>query len=797
MVLAPAVLEKLPPSNVEAEQAVLGALLLDRDALVKISDFLRPDDFFRDSHQRVYGATLALLARNEPVDIVTVADELERRDELSVAGGLAYIHSLATVVPTAIHVEYYATIVRRTSLKRRLLSVAGRIGSLAYDDGLESDDAIAQGVELLAQLTRSSHANDVGIYSISDISEALHARYEAGMQPGVGTGWPSLDRLYRVRKGEWTVVSGYPQAGKALALDTLLPTPTGWTTMGDVSVGDQLLDDHGHVCRVTRATAVMLGRPCYRVTFSDGTVIVADAEHQWLTRDEAARQSATHARLSDRLADRPLRPHGVDQRDKRVYPSVKTTAQIAATLTVDGGRRRNHAVAVVEPLALRVSTPLPVPPYVLGAWLGDGRSEDGGLCAAEAEMIDLVEACGEVTTKWASKYAYNVVGLRTRLRSLGLLRNKHIPESYLRAGPADRLALLQGLMDTDGWVNPGSAQVEFTNTNVRLAEGVHELACTLGMKPTLSEGRALLNGNDCGPKYRVRFSATQCVFRLARKAALYQRPCKSTAYRTIVSCEPTETVPVKCLEVDSPSHLFLASRAFIPTHNSQWVDALVVNLARTHDWRFAVCSPENQPLDRHAAKWVQLVTEKPFRDGPTPRLDVYELVDAEAWLDEHFRFILPDEDALTIDGVLRLARVEHQRRPIDGLVIDPWNEFDHKRDRGQREDEYISDTLRKLRQFARRQNVHVWLVAHPTKVDRRDRLEDGSYPVPTLYDISGGAMWRNKTDFGVIVHRNVANPHDQRVQVHVQKVRFDENGEIGVAELLFDRVTGCYYERAA
>ncbi|MBV9121278.1 MAG: replicative DNA helicase, partial [Chloroflexi bacterium] len=140
MAIAPASLEKLPPSNVDAEQAVIGSLLLDRDALVKISGFLHPDDFFRDSHRLVYEAMLELYRRDEPVDIVTVADELERRDRLQPSGGLGYLHSLATVVPTAIHVEYYAQIVQRTSLKRRLIAVGGRIASIGYDDWLEVDD---------------------------------------------------------------------------------------------------------------------------------------------------------------------------------------------------------------------------------------------------------------------------------------------------------------------------------------------------------------------------------------------------------------------------------------------------------------------------------------------------------------------------------------------------------------------------------------------------------------------------------------------------------------------------------
>lgn len=169
MSIAPAALEILPPSSLDAEQAVIGALLLDRDALVKVGApplALNADDFFRDAHRAIYAAMLDLWRRAEPQDIVTVTDELERRGQLLGAGGVAYIHSLATVVPTAIHVEHYARIVQRTALRRRLISVAGRIAGLGYDDSTEVEAAVAEAVTLTMalgdrQTARGGHVRDI------------------------------------------------------------------------------------------------------------------------------------------------------------------------------------------------------------------------------------------------------------------------------------------------------------------------------------------------------------------------------------------------------------------------------------------------------------------------------------------------------------------------------------------------------------------------------------------------------------------------------------------------------------
>ena len=227
----------------------------------------------------------------------------------------------------------------------------------------------------------------------------------------------------------------------------------------------------------------------------------------------------------------------------------------------------------------------------------------------------------------------------------------------------------------------------------------------------------------------------------------------------------------------------------IPGHGKSAVlDWLLVGLAEKAGWRFAVCSPENQPLERHAAQLIQIRARKPFGAGPRQRITPEELREAREWLASRFWFILPTDDDFTIDGVLRRARAAVLRHGVRGVVIDPWNEIEHQRPATMTETEYIGQALTKIRNFARRHEIHVWIVAHPTKLVK-DR--DGQYPIPTLYDISGTANWRNKADMGVVVWRD---PTDESAptQVHIQKVRFRECGEVGMVKLYFDKATGRY-----
>ena len=227
----------------------------------------------------------------------------------------------------------------------------------------------------------------------------------------------------------------------------------------------------------------------------------------------------------------------------------------------------------------------------------------------------------------------------------------------------------------------------------------------------------------------------------------------------------------------------------IPGHGkSEFLDALTINLAAAHGWRFGVFSPENQPFSLHLAKLAEKYTGRPFNPGPTERMSRADMEAAMAWLNAHYTFILPE--APSIDAILDTARQLVLRKGLRGLVIDPWNEIEHARTAAQTETEYISLALSRIRQFARAHGVHVWLVAHPAKLFKE---ANGKYPVPTPYDVSGSAHWRNKADNCLAVWRDQM---DERgvVEIHVQKIRHKITGRIGRHELRYDPITGRYFD---
>lgn len=232
----------------------------------------------------------------------------------------------------------------------------------------------------------------------------------------------------------------------------------------------------------------------------------------------------------------------------------------------------------------------------------------------------------------------------------------------------------------------------------------------------------------------------------------------------------------------------------IPGHGkSSWLDGLLVNLASLHGWRFGLFSPENQPVERHFASLMEKKLKKPFSEGPTPRITEVEKNRTKRWLNDRFKVILPDEEngVWTLEAVLDLAKTLVYRYGIRGLVIDPWNELDHSRSSALNETSHISESLTKIRRFARLYDVHIWIVAHPTKLEKK---ANGKYPVATPYDISGGAHWRNKADNALSIYRNVGEADDDVCDIYVQKIRFKEVGRVGMTSIRSEKASGSYVD---
>ncbi|MEP9395138.1 replicative DNA helicase [Gordonia sp. VNK1] len=394
-----------PPQDLAAEQSVLGGMMLSKDAIADVVEKLRTQDFYRPNHQAVYEAILELYGKGEPADAVTVSAELERAGELRRVGGAPYLHTLISTVPTAANAGYYAEIVAEKAILRRLVEAGTRIVQFGYSgaDGQDVAEVVDRAQAEVYEVTERRTAEDYVpleelLQPTMDEIDSIASR--GGLSLGVPTGFADLDKLTNgLHPGQMIIVAARPGVGKALALDTPLPTPAGWTTMGRVAVGDELLDAHGRPTRVVAATEVMTERPCFEVEFSDGNVVVADAQHQWVV-------------------------------------DIDDATQVITTEDLQG-----HAGSAI----IRNTKPLELPrkrfaygPYTVAAL--------AGMAFDDPEIGMRIDAEGDVD-------------VMTLMADLG----GRVPHEYLRGSIAQRRALLAGLLDArasvdeDGWITVPAA----------------------------------------------------------------------------------------------------------------------------------------------------------------------------------------------------------------------------------------------------------------------------------------------------------------------------------------------------
>ncbi len=352
--------------------------------------------------------------------------------------------------------------------------------------------------------------------------------------------------------------------GKALSLDTPIPTPTGFTTMGNLQIGDYVLGRDGLPTKVTFVTSVQYNRSCYKITFEDGESVIADAEHQWQIKKTGFTNEVV-----------------LTTKDLLDYKRIRKDGK---------GTEYKYRVPIANALELPEKV-LSIDPYALGLWLGDGSTNKPNFTVSsdDLNMYDcLVPLFGKYKTRadkrspknldisFAGERGKNNSVLRDQLIKAGVFHNKHIPTEFLRASKEQRLSLLQGLMDTDGYVSI-DGQCEFVQKRIEFADGFCDLLGSLGIKYCRTTKTPVCNGKECDPVERVIFYTDKTLpcFRLKRKYdRLKDNLNKRMLYKSIIKIEPVESVPVKCITVDNKDSLYLCGKRYTTTHNTALAAAL-------------------------------------------------------------------------------------------------------------------------------------------------------------------------------------------------------------------------------
>jgi replicative DNA helicase len=812
---------RVPPHNLEAEESLLGAMLLSGDAIAAaVNIHVSADDFYKPVHGHIYDAICTLYAQGEPVDPVTVAEELRRADLHDLVGGLPALLSLEARTPATSNAARYARIVEDHALLRRLIGVAGEIAELGYD--LPNDVAMAvDRAEAMVYEVAQRRVTDslVDIRSLLEKSlDHIEALYERGESiTGVPTGYTDLDELLAgLQPSNLVIVGARPSMGKALALDTPIPTPDAWTTMADITLGSEVFDEHGRPCRVTYVSPIFTDHDCYEVTFDDGSKLVADAEHQWFAYDFPAWKS--HRALTDRLAKGPCAHPTLarDQSARKRHPRVVTTQQMH-----DEGVRppRDERPNWYLPLAAPIECPdadLPVDPYVLGCWLGDGSTSSALMWLGEEDaphfLAEFTAAgyplvprpnkgplCHAVspvagTGRWQG-YRGPLRVLARELQEVGLLggAEKHIPPEYLRSSVKQRVALLQGLLDTVGTVDKVTGTVTLSLANWHLLDQARELVCSLGHKPgRVREKKIPLPDGRYAVAWLFAWTPLDPVFRLSRKAELLaskrsgRRNGKYTR-RAVTEIRRVDSVRTRCIAVDSPNHLYLAGESMIPTHNTSMGLGMASHAALHANKSVLVFSLEMSHLEltQRLLCAEARVDAGRLRTGRLQEPDWPKISHAVGRLGEANIFI-DDNPHLTVMEIRAKARRLKSRHGELGLIVVDYLQLMTGRPDAENRQVEVSEISRGLKILARELECPVVALSQLSR-----GLETRADKRPMLADLRESGSLEQDADVVLFIYRDeIYNPESAdrgTAEIIVAKHR---NGPTGSVHLAFvDRYT--------
>lgn len=595
------------------------------------------------------------------------------------------------------------------AVRESLLEVECSVTIYESAHGKDVTDHLDAGLELSALIETSPEEEDrTESYGI-DVLDAVERKFEE----------KSFVIPNTLARGDRLLITGFEGHGKLCKLSTPLWTTDGWTTMGDIRVGQQVPDINGVLCNVVAKSEIDHEEQAYIVKFHDGSEVEVGERHQWITWTLEAREASARRR-------KKLAAGGSDYIPKHL-PSTVTTAHIRDTLMARDGHVKNHAIRVAGALELP-EVALPFPAYTLGAWLGDGTTEGGHftLGTRDVAITDGLDADGlewhYVNRDSRPDVRYvRLHGGTTTLSEVGVLGNKHIPEVYLRGSIDQRKALLAGLCDTDGYCDSrgtdvkgrgaGATEVEYSTVSEAIADGVVELLRGLGISPRVYKGEAKLNGRVTGPKWRIIFQSDFNPFRHAGFKRDRWRPLQTerALYRYIESVEPVQNTGMQCIQVDSPSRTYLAGKEMIPTHNSTLLRQFAVQVAAgIHPWTGAKFDPqkvlvidvENHP-DQTLESWQNLVGLAARHDAPIQRgqLVILEQWDSElnltgeegaSWLIERIHAYKPDmvvmgplynmsdRDLKDDETVRKIKKVVNEARGICGTAFVMEHHAPHK-----------------------------------------------------------------------------------------------------------------------
>jgi replicative DNA helicase len=711
-----------PPAAPEIEASVLGAMLIEKEAVPKALELLTPSSFYLKAHRLIFEAMVSLFESSEPIDTVTLYEELKKREQIEDVGGAVYLSKLSQNISSAANIEFHAKIILEKEILRGLISSSHEIARAAYsgtDDAFEILDRAERKIFEITEshLKTSFKSMDRAVREALEYIEAIHS--SSTQKFSVPTGFYELDEMLGgLQKSDLVIIAARPSMGKCLGKGTkVLMYDGSLKAVENISVGELLMGDDSmprKVLSLARGREMM-----YWIRQKHGIDYRVNESHILsLKRSRNEGQFKHGDVLNIKLSEYLTK----SDKWKTNYKGYKSAIDFEYQ-------------------------DVPVDPYFLGLWLGDGKSDSSRIYTQDEEVVEFLHKYADKTEQYVSVYqdkdkcpAYTITGgktqqarndsIQSKLRELDLLNNKHIPSIYLSNNKSIRLQLLAGLVDSDGYVNSKyGSTIEITSKYEHLARQIKFLCDTLGYRTSIKEKRASISSIGFeSTVWRVRFNGNidEIPTKIKRKYAK-EWTDKRDWQVTGITVEKDKVDDYYGFEIDG-NRLFLLEDCTV-THNTALALSLARNAAIDHQVPIGIFSLEMSTmqliirllcaegrLNAHLVRTGKL----PQEEGRKLSKNVHKLINAPIYIDD-----TPSQTVLEIRAKARRLKSEKNI----GLIIIDYLQLMQGPSNAESREREISHISRSLKALAKELNIPVLALSQlnrsvETRTDKRPLLSD-------------------------------------------------------------------------
>lgn len=774
---------KLPPQSLPAEQAVLGGLMMDNQAWDSIADRIIAEDFYRRGHQLIFKIIAQLAEDQIPFDVITITEKLKAVNELEAVGGLTYVGTLAKDTPSAANIIAYADIVRDKAVLRQLIHVGTEISNSAFQpEGRDTAALLEHAEQQVFHIAEQRRKGQGGFAPIKLLlSRTLHKIEELYENDnpitGASTGFTDLDELTSgLQPADLIIIAGRPSMGKCFGKGIRILMYSGEVkAVEEIRVGDLLMGDDSTPRRVL---SLARGREAM----------------YWVRQNKALdyRVNESHILSLKRSRNKGKHKNG-DVLNIPLFDYVHATTKFQ-----NNYKGYKTAVEFAEHT-------LPVCPYFLGLWLGNGKSFAVDIATTDIELIDYlsdytaqlnlhlteklaIDAQGKdkgstySINSQSEKYQDHSLSLQKQLNDLGVLNNKHIPQLFLINSRVNRLKLLAGLIDSDGYYVSKYKMYEITQKNLELAKQIKFLCDSLGFRTSLIQKQAGIKktGYAC-TIYRIRFSGniTDIPIKIARKKASVWTSNR-TWQQTRIQIEYDKVDDYYGFVCDG-NNLFLLEDMTV-VHNTAVSMNIAENVAISSKLPVAIFSMEmpSDSLTMRMMSSLGRIEQHKVRTGKLDEDDWPRVTSAINLLAEAKLFI-DDTPALSpIELRARARRLAREQGQL-GLIVVDYLQLMQSPSSSDNEVDRISDISRGLKALAKELNVPVIALSQLNR-----NLEQRPNKRPIMSDLRSSGAIEQDADLILFIYRDeVYNPNSPDKGTAELIIGKQRNGPLGTVRLTF------------